>query len=333
MRQTVRIGTFADDRPRGASCSPCTNVVGLARTLLALGTFCTLLFNDADTLFRPLGVELGMASTQVPMLRLSLFSIFSGSDLHLGRWIALGLLALVASGWCPRFTGIAHWWVSASLAASGVIVDGGDQVAAVLTLLLVPVTLCDGRRWHWSPAPAPAGGAAAEGQTLVARSAILVVRIQIALIYFFACVEKLRVEEWRNGTALYYWLSHPVFGAPGADNTLVPLLAHPAVVTPLTWGVLALEALLFAGLGLDRRRRPLLLGAGLLFHAGIAVLHGLFSFALAMGAALLIYLRPAEQPLRWPAPGAGRLLARCRRRLADLAARSKPSFSRTPALR
>ena len=63
----------------------------------------------------------------------------------------------------------------------------------------------------------------------------------------------------------------------------------------MTWGALGVELALFLGLVMDRRYRPALMVAGVIFHAGIAIVHGLVTFALVMIASLVLYLRPAEQ--------------------------------------
>lgn len=66
----------------------------------------------------------------------------------------------------------------------------------------------------------------------------------------------------------------------------------------LTRAPLLLEFALAAGLVVDKRFwRPLLL-ASLLFHLGIALFMAIISFSLAMFAALILYLLPAEQPFR-----------------------------------
>ena len=105
------------------------------------------------------------------------------------------------------------------------------------------------------------------------------------------------MPEWADGTAIYYWLQHEVYGAPDWARPAVDVLVgSPAVVTAVTWGTVALELALAAGLLADRRWwRPLLIG-GLLLHLGIGVLQGLASFSLIMVAALVLYLRPLAQP-------------------------------------
>ena len=281
---------------------PWTNVYGLARTLLAGATLLTLLCNRADFLFRPLGVEIAQEVHDIPLLGISLFTLLPGDRLEIARCLAIAILALVVVGWRPRITGLLHWWVTASFAVSSVIVEGGDQAAAILTLLLVPVTLTDGRRSHWSaPEPPDADrrpGVAAAVATAVATSALALVRLQMAVIYFFACTAKLGVAEWANGTALYYWFLHPTFGVDGWRRALLlPILVDPVGVTLMTWGAMAIEALLFMGLLMERRFRPHLLVTGILFHAGIAAIHGLPTFGMIMIAGLVLYLVPTDRAL------------------------------------
>ena len=130
---------------RFTSIDPWTNVYGAARSLLALSLLLTLAFSDVHVLFRPaVGID------TVPICngitgRISLFCLLHG-HLALAKAIAIILLLIVASGWRPRITGLIHWWVGVSFMSSAILVDGGDQVASVLALLLVPVTLTDQRR-------------------------------------------------------------------------------------------------------------------------------------------------------------------------------------------
>ena len=51
-------------------------------------------------------------------------------------------------------TAIPHWWISWSFITSVTVQDGGDQITAVLSLLLVPVS-ADG---HAPVALEPLGG-------------------------------------------------------------------------------------------------------------------------------------------------------------------------------
>lgn len=316
-----------------AVAPPWSNVHGLARTLLAAGTLLTLTVHDARTLFAPTGRTLEELTASIPLARASLF--FLVPDLELARWLAIAGLALVASGWRPRWTGALHWWISASFAISCVLIDGGDQVTAVLTALLVPVTLTDPRRWHWSATPAEPRRLSGKTAALVASSALLVTRLQVAAIYLHAAVGKMAVTEWVDGTAIYYWFTHPVFGLPATLQPLaMPILSSALGVTLVTWGTIAFELLLAAALVADRRLwRPLLV-AGLAFHAGIVVAHGLVTFYFAMAGALVLYLRPHGQPFAWPGLRFSRVLGsisliprpRPRRREGSAARADEASF-------
>lgn len=281
--------------------NPWTNVVGLARTLLALSTISTLLFTPPELLFAPVGGSMHEAAGRVGLLRASYFLLFPLEHLEWARWIAIGVLAVVASGWRPRLTGLPHYWITASYAVSAVVVEGGDQIAAMLALLLLPVTLTDSRRWHWETPPAVAASQAKAVAALVALTGLVLVRIQMAAIYFNAGVAKMSVPEWADGTALYYWFTEPTFGMPGWMEPLaLPMLAQPWVVTPLTWGVMLFEVLLAAGLVMSKKWwTPLLIG-GIAFHVGIALIHGLVSFGTVMIAGLILHLRPVERHFSAP---------------------------------
>ncbi len=293
-----KIGAFAFER---ASRNPWTNVYGLGRTLLALGTAGTLAFSPVEAIFT-VAVGVPVAPVCVGITQISLFCLFPNL-LEITKWIAVILLSLVASGWRPRITGIFHWWVSFSLIASGVVIDGGDHITAVLTLILIPVTLTDSRRWHWQTMDqdfVPSRLWEISGR-LLALSALLVARIQVAGIYFHSGISKLFEEEWADGTALFYWFTDTTFGAPAWLAPLIwPIVSNPVTVTLLTWHVIALEITLAVGLVLDKKwRRPLLI-LGLTLHAGIAIVHGLISFAIAMTGALVLFLRPIEQEYQIP---------------------------------
>src|SRR5207302_1240388 len=83
---------------------------------------------------------------------------------------------------------------------------------------------------------------------------------------------------------------------PGWRRGLMePVITSSLGVALLPWGPLALEFAIALGLVLDQRARSRLLVLGIGFHAGIAVMIGLVSFAIAMWAALILFLRPMRQ--------------------------------------
>jgi antimicrobial peptide system SdpB family protein len=294
MRVVGRMGTLSLGWANAAN--PWTNAYGLARTMLALGTLGTLLFSHSSSIFRPT-VASSLAPACVDATRWTLFCLAPNEHLEVLRWVAVSILVIVASGWRPRFTGVLHWWVACSLSVTGTLVDGGDQITAVLSLLLLPVTLTDPRAWHWQAPPQEASQAG----KVIARSALLMIRLQVAVVYFHAAVAKLAVPEWVDGTAVYYWFNDPSLGMPyWLSPVMTFLITNPVTVVAITWGTMLLELSLAAGLLADARYRRVLLILGIAFHMGIALVHGLISFVLAMWAALFLFLYPVGQTLQLP---------------------------------
>lgn len=269
-------------------------MVGVARSLLALATLLTLLADSSERLFQPLVIADPGVFDRSALEGASLF--FLAHD-HLGvaKLVAIVVLVLVLIGWRPRLTALPHWWISYSFAASASLIDGGDQVVEILTLLLLPVALTDRRVWHWQ-SPGTGGRIA----SIAAQTGCLLIRVQVAVIYLFAAVLKLPIDEWGNGTALYYFWKKTTLGSAGLLRPLTDWIGRTALVVPLTWSVLLLELSLAAALLAPLRFRTRLLPIAILFHAGIALIHGLPTFAITMSAALILYLRPWWHPFAAP---------------------------------
>jgi antimicrobial peptide system SdpB family protein len=276
---------------------PWTNVYGAARSVIALATACTLAFNDGGTLLPSATRE---HSTLVcDGLRRASALCIAPHHLDVVRWLSVAVLLVVASGFRPRWTALPHWWVAVSFQASVTTIDGGDQVAAVLAFLMLPIALTDDRAWPWQAPVARPLSEAESCRRLVAWFGHALVRLQVAGIYFHAFVGKVTVPEWKDGTATYYWFTHEAFGAP---RWLAPLL-HPILVsgvgvTAVTWSVIVLEMLLAVAMFMTRRAQRALMFAGMTMHFGIVFVHGLPTFGATMIAALLVYLRPLGSPLR-----------------------------------
>ena len=182
-----------------------TNLFGIARSVLAFTLCITLLFNSAEVLFP------GTPTYQVRFIpglyKYSIFHLFR-NDIWLAKWISILVLLIVASGWRPRWTGLLHWWIAFSFFASCPIVDGGDQIGAILSFYFIPFTLSDNRKWHWSSRT----GKPNFYVNGLNHFFLICIRVQASVIYFFAAAEKLAVPEWKNGTVIYYWLNHSTFG-------------------------------------------------------------------------------------------------------------------------
>jgi antimicrobial peptide system SdpB family protein len=264
---------------------PWSSRVGLARCLLARSTASTLIFNRGDTLFVGLSGEAVEPICQ-GVGRVGLFCIVDSGAVAM--LVGLGVLGLVVLGFAPRITCVPHWWVSSSTFLSVSVADGGEQVAAVLSALLIPVCITDGRLWHWSRSPTES----APLRALIARVGLLAVHLQIAFLYFHACVGKLAVEEWANGTAVYYWLVDPLVDAPA---WIANLSKSTIGVVLLTWGTLFVEGALAFALLMPGRIRGGIIACGFVLHLGIWAVMGLASFSIAMIAALVLLSHSGDQ--------------------------------------
>ncbi|WP_331254334.1 sporulation-delaying protein SdpB family protein [Streptomyces halstedii] len=287
---------------------PWTNVYGLARTLLALGTLGTLAFSSTGTLFRPVATQGDYPICTGPM-RAGVFCLAPENGLTATRWLCVLVLLVVASGWRPRWTALPHAWVSFSVFSGIAIADGGDQITVVLSSLLALTALGDPRRWHWQTLPEEAARSRRRA-VLLGTTGLVLVRVQMSFLYFQSCVAKLPHAEWADGTAMWYWGHSLAFGAPGPLQPLVnPVLASPLGVALLTWVPLVIEIGLAASLLLAQRWRWRLFAAGVLFHLSIAVMMGLWSFALAMIGGLVVLCLPLGSHLHVTLPEAVRGMA------------------------
>ena len=278
-------------------------MLGVARTVLALATGLTLLFTNPQTLLQSNSSLIDRSLCQ-GIDAANMFCLVRIEKIPFMYGLALMVLALVASGWRPRLTGVLHWWVAWSYHQAGTFVDGGDQAAMILTLLLIPVTLTDPRVWHWQRAATVEHDLERPFARLVALGWLALIRLQVAVIYFHAAVTKFAVPEWINGTAVYYWFDSAILGMPDWLHPILdPVLTSAVPVLAITWGTMLLEIVLALGLLAETRYRRPLLVLGLMFHAGIAVIFSLSSFMLAMDAALLLYLGDPGWKLSLPKLG------------------------------
>ncbi|MGY0235044.1 sporulation-delaying protein SdpB family protein [Longispora urticae] len=278
-----------------AAFEPRTVLFGAARSLLALAQLSIFVFSSDLALFS--------YTTQAPdgfrcdgLRAASLWCLGSSGStgLVVTRVLVFAVLVAVAAGYRPRLTCVPHWYVTYSISASVTQTNGGEQVALIMTVLLVPMCLGDGRAWHWSPPeqllqPAWRGAAYAGGLTL---------RVQAAIVYLWAAVAKLTVAEWRDGTAISNIAHHPYHGfLESLQASIPPVFSSQPAVAALTWGTVSVE-LLIAVLVLGSKRMcwyALLLGIAL--HLPIAVLMGLPSFSLVMVALLsMLYASCGASP-------------------------------------
>lgn len=275
--------------------SPFTPVLGLVRSVIAGACLLTLLFTPTDHLFfRSVTFPTGV-NCSTTMSWLSLFCMGDqNGQLELARWIAIILLVIVVAGVSPAVTALPHWWVTWSLMTSSTAIDGGEHLAADLTLILVPFLLIDRRRWHWEVDR----GYARRGVWVktIGYACLGLWMLQMMGVYFQASVAKFAVLEWSDGTALWYWMQNPVFAPPAPVGPAIRwALQWLPITVALTYGTLVLQLALVGAVFAHARARRVLLMLAVAFHFAIASLMGLWSFSLIMIAAdILLLIRPHQ---------------------------------------
>lgn len=296
-RLVATAGTFD---PRGTE-------VAVGRTLLALAELSVIVLTPDRALFALTGEQPGGARCSGTRA-LSLWCVGGGSGegaFLVRRILAVAVLAVVASGYRPRWTCIPHWYVTFSLGASMTLANGGEGVARIATLLLIPICLGDRRRWQWT-APVPPLDPTWRGSAYAAH---LTLRVQVVLVYGHAALSKLVVPEWRDGTAVHYVVRDAYYGVPdGLGRLLDPALGSYWFIALATWGTILAEVTIAASALAPSKARRVGLGVAVALHAGIIVFMGLFSFGLVMIALLVLACAgrdPAERPVESPSAVAG----------------------------
>lgn len=273
---------------RLSTFSPWRATYAWGRTLLALAMLSTLLLNTTDVLFIPTALEGASLVCSSASQRASIFC-WLPSNLELARWLCIAGLMIVASGWRPRVTGILHWWIAHSIHSCVIPIDGGDQAAKVITLLLIPLTLMDHRSSHW--VKELTSERQSKTKSTIALISVGLIQLQVAGIYFHAALAKTHVEEWADGTAMYYILSNSHFGLPASIlEFAMPLLSLGWFCALLTWSVVILEFALAFSCFFSPRGQRLMFGLGIALHLGILVFQGISSFSVTMCALLIFFL-------------------------------------------
>lgn len=273
-----------------------TNKLGIARSFFALALLATLLINPKEVLFLE---SMTFRPNPTIIEQVNLFHLFGYENLNVSYAIAIIILVIAAVGIYPRFTGIFHWWVTISFFTSSIIVEGGDQVAQIFTLLFIPLTLMDSRKNHFNNLEK-----INVSKKNISEGIWLIMKIQAALIYLEAGIGKVYSSsiEWSNGTALYYWLNNTMFGREDHLLTIMNnLMSSPYSTYIFSYSVIVLEIILFGSLfSSNKKFKNILFCIAVCFHFSIIVFFGLISFFMNMTGLLIIFLLDLKQPLVLP---------------------------------
>lgn len=273
---------------------PWSNVYGLARSILVLSPLLTLLCTPSNYLFFPINGS--AAAVHCSGLSGAGFFCLAGQGyLEVERWVAVAVLAVVASGWRPRWTCLPHWYLTISFFYNSAAPEGGDQISAIVALLLIPVCLTDSRKWHWLPdrGDIESNGLERRFGATVAVIAIALVKIQVSWVYLQSGISKLSHGFWLDGTAMYYWTRNDTFGAPSWSRGFAYSVTEQPVLEAIsTWVPILIEVAAGISILLRPRFRLAILTAGFLLHFCIGLVIGLWSFAIAMWGCLVFLLIP-----------------------------------------
>ncbi len=288
--------SFRETLAEATTKNPWTNVYGLARSIIALGLLLTIVTTSNEGLFALLGKGGGTQGVIVWVDNINFFKLLS-NHLVVARYLSCLILLLVISGYLPQITGILHWWIAMSFTLSSPLIEGGDQLNAIIAFLLLPVAISDNRFNHWY-APKQSKS---ENVKLIAWSCFLIIVMQVSLVYYHASIAKFSVEEWINGTAVYYWATHNVYGVnESLRDFFMVIFSNKFIIVFFTWGTLCTEIILASWIWMKRNswNWKLLFSIGVLFHFMIIIFHGLASFFFSMLGALILYLFPKDKPIK-----------------------------------
>ncbi|KGN37580.1 HTTM domain-containing protein [Knoellia subterranea] len=198
-------------------------------------------------------------------------------------------------------------------AANPLVLDGGDNLVMILGLILL-LTRCYDRLnlLNWI-APGRRRRTPGPVATIAHNTGVLLVAAQICIVYVMAGLYKVQGQLWQDGTALYYVLRVPEFHWPGVTEHVLRFdwfLVIGAYAT--VW-----LSIYFPLLVLVRRLRLPAVLAMSGFHASIAVLMGLTSFALIMIACDLVFVNSHVER-------AGRSVSRTFNRMTSATKRAMP---------
>lgn len=258
---------------------------GAGRSLIAAAQITILLFTPASRLF-PDSI-LAKEGQCTGIRSASAYCIWSGHE-QVVSYVFAALLVVVIVGYFPFLISLIHLYITVCLSNFITIPDGGDFVAIPATTALLLLGLADKRLNHWRTVKISESALGVRSGIGVAAAWCL--RFQVSYIYLNAAVAKLFAEEWQTGTAFYYVTKSEMFGvARWLEGPVDSLVAFPLVTIMFTWGTIFLEALMSLILVIGSRAlRRIAVFACIVFHLGIALLIGIFSFALIMIGVVLV---------------------------------------------
>lgn len=113
-------------------------------------------------------------------------------------------------------------------------------------------------------------------------------QIQMALLFLFSGLQKVRGDDWWNGDAIWWVFAHHAYYSNAA---LTLLASHYWLANLATYATISIE-IAFPFLIWQRASRPYLLAAAIFLHVQFAVLMYLYFFSSAMIMGHMSFVRP-----------------------------------------
>ena len=246
------------------------------RSVLAFSLLLTVVFNDFHIIYLN--------------EKINIFNLIS-INVQVYKYISIVILLMTISGFIPRITGILHFIITFTFFKTCPFVDGGDQLASNITFFLIPMTLFDKNLTHWKNTKNPFTGLFSKPFFLFST---LIICIQISVVYLHSSIDKLKVSEWQDGTAIWYWFTHESFGASYFIlDFLKYCLRNPFIIYSVNWFVIIIELLTAMMLFVpkDKLLPKLLFYICISIHFGVILIHGIFTFSIVMIGCLLFYFQ------------------------------------------
>lgn len=257
-------------------------MLAISKTLIYGSVLLTFLFNPTETLFH---ARLNLEGSPPNCSGLREISVYCHLNLEISRYISIVIMLWAASGFLPRFAAIPAAYVMWSLSTSISVQEGGDQIAANLGLLMIPLSLSDERINHWM---LPAKSSI---KNYIASVTLISISMQAVFVYFDAAISKIKRPEWADGSAMYYWTRDTTLGQGGLIASFADIVtAQPLGTVAITWGTILLEVMLAVAVFVSQRMRYVIAYCAIAFHILILVYFGLFTFSCTMIGMICFYL-------------------------------------------
>lgn len=266
--------------------NPFTLTLAIGRSLLAFAHLGVFIFNDIFDFYSK-NILIKLSESDLLNNKINLFVIMGYENLFITKIIAIIICISVITGYLPQITGVLYFWLVYSFQNSAIFLDGGEQIALILSFLLLPLCIFDKRLNHWQK------GAGSKICNFIGNIAFMSISVQMSFIYLNTCMEKIYTSTtWRDGTALYYIFDGTYFGLPQIIYDTFESIIKSEFIFFVSWWTLLVHLILAFILILKRKKRLKFFILGFSFHFFIAIFLGLYSFSLVMISGLILYTIP-----------------------------------------